>query len=418
MRNLQPLHLARPSLATGFLSTVFAQPRPPGDDEIAATVRAMRGSVDGFIERFEGRLEAVEASLNDQAAQGMAARLNGGPAAGRETVARAAVESMGAFARLGVTAWPAEALSGLNPQAGMSSDNDPSGGFLVPTEVAREIYQRQQDMGVIRRLARVVPTSRNDYALPFSEGGTASGWVAERQARPKTEGPGLSMRTFPAGEIYAEPAVTQRLLDDSDFNVGDFLTSEIAREFEEKESVAFVNGDGINKPRGFLTHDTYARGVGDPAQPNKIEYIASGGSAGFAATAPHMAFVNTLYALKAAHRRSATWVMNSRTAAQVMNFRDGEGRPIWMDGLAIGQPPTLLGRPVELDENMPDVGSGAFPVALANWQAGYLINDRLGMRILRDPLTDKPNVLFYATKRVGGGVADAEAIKLMKIADE
>ncbi|MDX5330187.1 MAG: phage major capsid protein [Caulobacteraceae bacterium] len=254
MRNLQPLHLARPSLATGFLSTVFAQPRPPGDDEIAATVRAMRGSVEGFIERFEGRLEAVEASLNDQAAQSMAARLNGGPAAGRETVARAAVESMGAFARLGVTAWPAEALSGLNPQAGMSSDNDPSGGFLVPTEVAREIYQRQQDIGVIRRLARVVPTARNDYALPFSEGGTASGWVAERQARTKTEGSGLSMRTFPAGEIYAEPAVTQRLLDDSDFNVGDFLTSEIAREFEEKEGAAFVNGDGINDLRGtFVT---------------------------------------------------------------------------------------------------------------------------------------------------------------------
>lgn len=416
MKNLQPLHLARPSLATGFLSTVFAQPRQPGEDEIAATVRAMRGSVDGFIERFEGRLEAVEASLNDHAAQAMATRLNGGPS-GREPVARAAVESMGAFARLGVNAWPADAQAGLNPQAGMSSDNDPSGGFLVPTEVAREIYLRQRDIGVIRQLARVVPTSRNDYALPRSEGGTASGWVAERQARPKTEGPGLSMITFPAGEIYAEPAVTQRLLDDSDFNVGDFLTNEIAREFEEKESAAFVNGDGVDKPRGFLTHDTYSRGIGDPAQPDKIQYIASGGSAGFAAAVPHTAFVNMLYSLKAGHRRNATWVMNSRTAGSVMNFRDGEDRPIWIDGLAFGQPATLLGRPVEIDENMPDVAAGAFPVALANWQAGYLINDRLGMRILRDPLTDKPNVLFYATKRVGGGVADAEAIKLMKIGE-
>jgi HK97 family phage major capsid protein len=413
---MRPVHIERPALGRqrGHLSTVFAQPRDP-----AATILAeLQSNFGEWQARHDERLGAVEAALNDALASQTAARLNGGDPAADRRNARPAVESMGAFARSGVTAWPADAQAGLNPQAGMSSDNDPSGGYLVPTEVAREIYLRQRDIGVIRQLARVVPTVRNDYQLPRSEGGTASGWVAERQARSKTGGPGLSMITFPAGEIYAEPAVTQRLLDDSDFNVGDFLTGEIAREFEEKESAAFVSGDGIDKPRGFLTHDVYARGVGDPAQPNKIQYIASGGSAGFASSAPHNAFVTMLYALKAGHRRNSTWVMNSRTAGSVMMFRDGQDRPIWIDGLAFGQPATLLGRPVEIDENMPDVGGGAFPIALANWQAGYLINDRMGMRILRDPLTDKPNVLFYATKRVGGGVADAEAIKLMKIADE
>jgi HK97 family phage major capsid protein len=208
--------------------------------------------------------------------------------------------------------------------------------------------------------------------------------------------------------------VTQSLLDDSDFDIGAFVLEEISREFTVQEGTAFVTGDGIRKPRGFLNYPTFIGAQN--AKFGQIEAIKSGNAGGLAADPDGGdAIIDVLHAMKAAHRKNATWLMNSKTQAVVAKLKDSQGRYIWTTAVAAGAPDMLLGRPVALDENMPDIAANAFPIALGDWQQGYIINDRLGARILRDPYSNKPFVMFYATKRVGGRVLNSEAIKLLRV---
>lgn len=372
----------------------------------------LTGAFSQFRERQDTRMSDVEASLDQLQLRVTAGALNGGgDLSGLRGQRRQAVEALGRFAKTGD---PAAAFAGLNPQASMTSDSDPDGGYLVPDEVSSEIISLQRDISPMRRLARVKVTKSKAYQQPINKGGSTSGWVEERESRTETETPDLAMLEFPAGEIYANPAVTQNLLDDSDFDLGEFLATEISNEFDDQEGAAFITGNGIKKPRGILSYDTYV-GAGN-AEFHKIQAVHSGAATDFSAANPFQALVDVRQALKAKHRRNAVWIMNSATQGKVSKWVDGQGRPIWQTALTAGAPDMLLGHPVELDENMPDVGAGAYPVALGNWKLGYLINDRMGIRILRDPYTNKPKVHFYATKRVGGGLLDAEAIKLLKIA--
>ena len=380
--------------------------RVQANAEPARVLADLTAAVTDLRERTDGRVQQLEASVDDLNRQLAATRLNG-HSPGAPTASRKAIGALGRFAKTG----DATAMRDASPQAGMRVGSDPDGGYLVPDEVSSTIYTLQRNISPMRRLARVVLTNSQDYKQPVSKGGASSGWVTETEGRPETLTPKLSMLTFPAGEIYANPGVTQLLLDDNDFNLGDFLTQEIAREFDEKEGAAFVTGDGINKPRGFLNYDTYENAGADDF--GKIQFVRSGN-----ATLLNDAdkLIAVLHAMKAGHRRTSTWLMNSTTQQVVAQLKDLNGQYLWQRALAAGVPDTLLGRPVELDENMPDIGAGAFPIALGNWSDAYLVNDRMGVRILRDPYSNKPYVMFYATKRVGGGVLDSEAIKLLKIA--
>jgi HK97 family phage major capsid protein len=203
------------------------------------------------------------------------------------------------------------------------------------------------------------------------------------------------------------------MLDDAAFDLEGWIASEIATEFARAEGTAFVNGSGVNQPKGFLTAPT-SLSV-DAARPfGTLQYVASGDAAGFG-TDPESELIDLIHTLKAGHRQGASWVMNSATMAEVRKLKTADGALMWQPGLVEGQPDRLLGYPLIEAEDMPDIAGGAFPIAFGNFKAGYLIAERNATTILRDPFTNKPFVHFYATKRIGGQVLDSDAIKLLKI---
>ena len=297
-------------------------------------------------------------------------------------------------------------------QAAMQSGTDSAGGYLAPVEWDRRVNKALTPVSPMRRIARVIPTTVRAYSTLYSKDGWGSGWVGETAARPATATPTLDPLTFPHGEIYANPGITQNLLDDADFNLEAWLATEVAEEFGKQEGIAFLAGNGVNKPRGLLT---YVEGgaSADHHPGGNLTVVVSG-----AATALPSAdgLIDFVYGLPSPYRQNARWLMNSMTAAAIAKMKDGDGNYLWRETYVAGQPATLLGYAVEIDENMPDVAAGAIPIAFGDFQRGYVINDRQGVRILRDPYTAKPYVHFYTTKRVGGGVDDPKAIRLLKIA--
>ena len=246
-----------------------------------------------------------------------------------------------------------------------------------------------------------------------TSGGTPSGWVGEIEARPETGTPGFNEIAPPSGELYANPAASQAMLDDAAFDVEAWLASEIATEFARAEGAAFVNGDGVKKPKGFLF--TAPSAAADGARPfGVLQFIASGAAGGFPAANPQDKLIDLVQALRTPYRQGAAFVMNSSTAARIRKFKTADGAFLWQPGLVAGQPDTLLGYPVVEAEDMPDIAADSLSIAFGNFKAGYLIAERTETQILRDPFTHKPFVHFYATKRLGGQVANSEAIKLMR----
>lgn len=299
---------------------------------------------------------------------------------------------------------------------GMSIGSDPDGGYLVLPYLSQSMTTRLRDMSPLRRLARgETLTSGDAFEEPDDRDEVGATWVAESQSRGDTGSPQLGKWRIELHEIYAQPKATQRLLDDSDRDLGAWLEGKINDKFGRSEGTAFVTGNGVGRPRGFLDYPTTTE-VDFTRAAGKLQYIASGNSSGFASTNPGDVLKSLVWKLRAPYRAGAVWLMNSNTASTVDNFKNAQGDYLWRDSLGAGLPPTLLGYPVEIDENMPDIGAGAFPIAFGNFKLGYCIVDRPGIKLLRDPFSDKPNVKFYAYKRVGGGVTDDNAIKLLKIA--
>lgn len=287
------------------------------------------------------------------------------------------------------------------------------GGFAVPREIDALIAAQLKTISPIRTIAQVVQVGTAGYRKLVTSGGTASGWVSETAARPETTTPKFNEIVPPMGELYANPAASQAMLDDAAFDLEGWLSSEIAAEFARAEGLAFVNGTGTNQPRGFLQAANAA--TADATRPfGTLQFIASGNASGFD-TAPEMKLIDLVHSLKSGHRQGATFVMNSKTMAAVRKFKAADGTFLWQPGVLEGQPSRLLGYPVVEVEDMPDVAANAFPIAFGNFKAGYLIAERRATTILRDPFTNKPYVNFYATKRIGGQVLDSDAIKLLKI---
>jgi HK97 family phage major capsid protein len=219
-------------------------------------------------------------------------------------------------------------------------------------------------------------------------------------------------------ELYALQPVTQRLLDDARFDVGAWISAKIADKFSRTFGAAFVKGDGVAKPRGLVNYPTAA--TADGARPwFTIQHVNTGASGSFIAptttASPADCLIDMVHALRAPYRGNARWLMNRNTAGVVRKLKDSEGRFIWADARD-GMPDTLLGFPVELDEQMPDVGAGNLPIAFGDFAQAYAIVEKPGVRLLRDPYSAKPHVHFYAYGRVGGGLQNGEAVKLLRVA--
>ena len=290
--------------------------------------------------------------------------------------------------------------------------SDAAGGYAVPEEIDAQIDRALAAISPIRAIANVVKVGSAGYRKLVTTGGTPSGWVSETAGRPETDTPVFAEIAPPFGELYANPAASQAMLDDAAFDVESWLASEIATEFARAEGAAFVAGTGIDQPKGFLSAPVSAAPDGIRAF-GALQIVPSGAVGGFAESDPEDRLIDLVQALRPPYRQGAVFVMNSATAARIRKFKTADGAFLWQPGLVAGQPDSLLGYPLVEAEDMPDIAADSLSIAFGNFKAGYLIAERTETQILRDPFTHKPFVHFYATKRVGVQVSNSEVIKLM-----
>lgn len=291
----------------------------------------------------------------------------------------------------------------------LSAGSDPDGGYWVTPDMTGRIAHLIHETSPMRQVANIVTIGSDRLEGIADTGDAEAGWVGETDARSETTSPTIGQWAIPVHEQYAEPRATQKLLDDAVFNVEEWLSGKIADKLARMENTAFVSGDGSGKPKGFLT---YADGTGW----GQIEQILSGAAGDFAASNAGDALVNMIFSLKAAYRENAVFMMKRSTLAAVRKLKDGDGNYLWTPDFQLKQGGTLLGFNVLEAEDMPEMAANSLSIAFGDFNAGYQIVDRQGVRILRDAFTAKPYVKFYTTKRVGGDVVNFDALKLMKFA--
>lgn len=288
----------------------------------------------------------------------------------------------------------------------MSVGSDPDGGYLVPEEMSSEIVKKIFESSPMRQLASVQQIGTDELKILVDIDQAAVGWVSETGARTATSTPQLKEIKIPVHELYAFPFQTQKLLDDAMFNPEAWLAENVQGVLARAEATAFFSGDGIVKPRGILTYASGTSGFND------IEQVVSGSATTI--TADKLVSMN--YSLKGGYKGNASWLMQRATEAEVRLLKDTTNQYLWQPSLQLGQPDLLMGRPIYEAADMQATGTlNNLVIAFGDFRAGYQIADRFGIRVLRDALTNKPYVGFYTTKRVGGGVKNFEAIKLMKI---
>lgn len=394
------------------LQKTFAAFKEERDAEIAALKKGQEDVVrTEKVERINAEVEKLQKAMDETNAL-IAAIKVGGEGEGNDPAKKEYASAFNKWFRKGQNE---QALGDLAVKAALQTDSDPDGGYTVPDEMEGGIDRILGTVSAMRRVARVVRISSSVYKRLVNTTGTTSGWVGEREARTETNTPNLSELEFPAMELYANPAATQRMLDDAAIDVASWLADEVSVEFAEEEGAAFITGNGVNRPRGILSYDTIANASWTWG---KLGFTVSGVAADIndASNNGVDALISLVYSLKQGYRNGASFMMNNTLQSKVRKLKtigDTEGY-LWQPSVQVGQPATLLGYPVIDDDNMSDVGANAFPIAFGNFQRGYLIVDRAGIRVLRDPYTNKPYVHFYTTKRVGGGVSNYQAIKLLK----
>lgn len=397
------------SAAIDDLMSAFSEYKQANDERLAEL--ETRGTTDPVTEE---KLARIDAALNDQqkiitevAGKGRI-KLNGAPADTPDLAHKAAFAS---YVRKGDVAKLTE-LEGLQLEGkALSVGSEADGGYLVPQETERAIMTALADLSPIRGIVGAITISSSLYKRPFAISGANAGWVGEAAPRPQTAGPGLAELSFPTRELYAMPAATLTLLDDAAVNIESWIAEEIRQAFAAQEGSAFVHGDGVNAPRGFLSYPVVDE---DDWSWGKLGYVATGADGDFAAADPADVLIDLVFSLKAGYRRNARFVMNRLTQSAIRKLKDGDGHYLWQPSVAEGLQPTLLGYPITECEDMPDMAPGSLSLAFGDFKRGYLVVDRSGIRAMRDPFTAKPYVLFYTTKRVGGGVQDFNAIKLLK----
>lgn len=297
-------------------------------------------------------------------------------------------------------------------QAALNKGADDEGGYLAPIEWDRTITSKLVELSPMRQLATVQPVAGQGLTKLFNKGGTASGWVGETAARPETDTPEFATLGFGWGEIYANPGATQQLLDDSEINLEQWLAGEVDTAFAKQEGAAFFSGDGSNKPFGILT---YVTGAANAAKHpfGAIKVVNTGAAAAITADS----IIDLVYDLPSAFTGNARFALNRKAQGVIRKLKDGDDNYLWQPSYVAGQPATLAGFPITEVPDMPDVAANAVPVLFGDFAATYTVFDRVGVRVLRDPYTKKPFVLFYTTKRVGGGVHNPEPMRALKVAE-
>jgi HK97 family phage major capsid protein len=317
-------------------------------------------------------------------------------------------KAFGAYLRQGDD----DALKSLGLEGkGYNSAVNAEGGFLVDPQTSDMVHTVLQNGASIRAIAHVVQVEATAYDVLVDHGEIGAAWTTEADGSVSNPTPTVDRISIPLHELSAAPMASQRILDDTAFDMEAWLAGRIADRFLRAESDAFVNGTGSDQPSGFLTKTKVTDSLWAW---DSLGYVATGTSGDFDPTAPGDALVDLVYALGAEYRARAAFVMNSKTAGELRKIKDSHGRFLWVEGLAGEQPARLLGYPVQIVEAMPDIAPDSFSIAFGDFSHGYTIAERPDIRILRDPFTNRPNVTFFATKRVGGDVTDFAAIKLMK----
>ncbi len=358
-----------------------------------------RGSVDALtlekVARIDAALDGYKAAMDRLSLERARPALETGGAAHQPDEYR---DAFSAYVKRG-------------EEKALSIGSNPDGGYLVPDETATEITRLLTSVSPIRSIAGVREISSSVYKKPVSVSGPAVGWVGETSARPETASPTLAEVSFPTMELYAMPAATSAFLDDAVVDVGQWIADEINTAFAEQESAAFVNGDGVNKPAGFLQAPQVAQ---TSWSWGNVGYEATGVSGAFPASEESDVLIDLIYALKSGYRQNASFVMNRQTQATIRKFKDADGNYLWQPATSPGGRASLMGFDLVEAEDMPDIGADATAIAFGDFSRGYLIVDRRGVNVLRDPFSNKPYVQFYTTKRVGGGMHNYDAIKLLK----
>ncbi len=386
-----------------------------GEGVSGAPAEEVKAALAGFLGEFKGFQDEMTSRLKQQEERLTMLDRKSHPA-GRPALSTAAepevphAKAFAAYLRTGDD----DGLRGLVLEGkALNTQVNAEGGFLVDPETSDRIRGVLKATSSLRAIASVVNVEATSFDVLVDHSDLGSGWATETAALTETTTTQIDRISIPLHELAAMPKASQRLLDDSAFDVEGWLAERIADRFARAEAQAFVTGDGVDKPKGFLTHatvDNYLWAWGS------LGYVPTGAAGDFAATNASDAIIDLVYALNAEYRANATFVMNSKTAGAVRKMKDADGRFLWSDGLAAGEPARLMGYPVLLAEDMPDIGANAHAIAFGDFRSGYTIAERPDMRVLRDPFSAKPHVLFYASKRVGGDVSDFAAIKLLKFA--
>ncbi|MBN8629986.1 MAG: phage major capsid protein [Rhodobacterales bacterium] len=374
-----------------------------------------KAAMTGFLNEFNRFQDDVKSTLKHQ--EERLTMLNAKTMAyGRPALsARAEVEAphqkaFNAYLRSGDD----DGLRGLMLEGkAMSTAVAADGGYLVDPQTSDRIQSLLLSTSSLRSIANVVQVEATSFDVIVDRSEVGSGWATEAASTTETATPVIERISIKLHELAAMPKASQRLLDDSAFDVEGWLAEKIATRFIRAEAAAFINGDGVDKPKGILLPTKVANASWTWGQ---LGYIPTGAAADFATTNAVDCIVNLVYALGADYRANAAFVMNSKTVGAVRKMKDADGRFMWSDGLAANEPARLMGYPVLVSEDMPDVGANTYPIAFGDFRAAYTIAERPDLRILRDPFSAKPNVLFYANKRVGGDITDYAAIKLLKVA--
>lgn len=287
------------------------------------------------------------------------------------------------------------------------------GGYLVDPQTSETIKSALLSTASVRQIANVVNVEAAAFDVLIDTTETGAGWATETSSAAETSTPNIERITIPLHELSAMPKISQRLLDDSAFDVEGWLAARISEKFACAEADAFLNGDGVDKPTGFLTYPTVEAGT---EVWGEIGHVLTGVNGGFPAVDGANVLIDLVFALGARYRANASFIMNSKTVGQVRKLKDADGRFLWADSLAAGEPPRLMGYPVLICEDMPNMQTDKLAIAFGDFNAGYTVAERPDLRILREPFSAKPHVMFYASKRVGGDVSDFAAIKVLKFA--
>ncbi len=386
-----------------------------GEGVSDAPAEEVKSALAGFLSEFKGFQDDMTSKLQQQEER-LTMLDRKSMTAGRPALSTAVdldaphKKAFGAYLRSGDD----DGLRGLVLEGkALNTQVSADGGFLVDPETSARIRGVLKSTSSLRAIANLVQVEATSFDVLVDHTDLGSGWATETASLSETGTPQIDRISIPLHELAAMPKASQRLLDDSAFDVEGWLAERIADKFARAEAQAFVSGDGIDKPKGFLTHATVDNILWAWGQ---LGYVPTGADGDFAPTNASDSIIDLVYALDAEYRANASFVMNSKTAGAVRKMKDADGRFLWSDGLAAGEPARLMGYPVLIAEDMPDIASGAYAVAFGDFHNGYTVAERPDMRVLRDPFSAKPHVLFYASKRVGGDVSDFAAIKLLKFA--